>query len=47
MRHFLKEKNQKIQVFFQKKSFALLSLDIAPTLDVPVLLIKNDIAYSC
>ena len=38
MRHFLKEKNQKFQVFFQKKVFcAFWALDIAPTLDVPVL----------
>ena len=38
MRHFLKEKIQKFQVFFQKKVFcAFCALDIAPTLDVPVL----------
>ena len=38
MRHFLKEKIQKFQVFFQKKVFcAFRALDIAPTLDIPVL----------
>ena len=39
MRHFLKEKNQKFQVIFSKKVFCTFwALDIAPTLDVPVLL---------
>ena len=42
-RHFLKEKNQKFQVFFNKKVFcAFWALDIAPTSDVPVLLFQNN-----
>ena len=46
MRHFLKEKNQKFQVFFKKVFCAFWALDIAPTLDVPVLFCSGKIQGS-
>ena len=44
VRHFPKEKLfRKFQVFFQKKVFcAFWALDIAPTLDVPVLFVQPE-----
>ena len=41
MRHFPKEKIQKVQVFSKKMFCSFLALDTAPTLDVLVLLKVN------